>query len=59
VPHSFTVGVLKWLDFHAFAEVRWMRDQLVGLQFPSPISAQVLDQTVRCAPDRVTQLKRR
>ena len=58
VPHVFTVCVLKWLDYHAFAEVRWMRDNTVGLQFASALSAEVLEQTVRYAPDLLTQLKR-
>ena len=58
VPHAFTVCVLKWMDCHAFAEVRWMRGREVGLQFPGPISAEVLERTVRHAPDLVTQVKR-
>ena len=58
VRHAFGVCVLKWMDCHAFAEVRWMRDLSVGLQFASPISAETLAETARCAPDLVTQLKR-
>ena len=58
-PHAFTVCVLRWLDYHAFAEVRWMREQVVGLQFASAISPEMLAQTCRHAPDLVTQLKRR
>jgi len=54
VPHAFTVCVLKWMDFHAFAEVRWMRDRSVGLQFASLIPAETLEHTVRYAPDLVT-----
>jgi hypothetical protein len=57
-PHAFTVCVLRWLDCHAFAEVRWMRERIVGLQFASPISAEMLAETCRYAPDLVTQLKR-
>ncbi|HEY6816577.1 MAG TPA: PilZ domain-containing protein [Croceibacterium sp.] len=45
VPHAFTVGVLKWMDHHAFAEVRWMRERIVGLQFASRIPAETLEQT--------------
>lgn len=45
VPHAFTVCVLKWMDHNAFAEVRWIRDNAVGLHFPSPISAAVLAET--------------
>jgi len=58
-PHAFTVCVLRWLDYHAFAEVRWMRERVVGLQFASPISAEMLAETCRYAPDLLTQLKRR
>ena len=58
VPHAFTVCVLKWMDHHAFAEVRWQRELTLGLQFTSPLSAEVLAETCRLAPDRVTQLKR-
>ena len=54
-PHAFTVCVLKWLDFHAFAEIRWVRDRSVGLQFPGPISAETIAQTLRSAPVLVTQ----
>lgn len=48
-PHMFTVCVVKWLDFHAFAEVRWMRDPEVGLAFPSRLPNVTLEQTVRYA----------
>jgi hypothetical protein len=57
-PHAFTVCVLKWMDFHAFAEVSWMRETLVGLQFASPISVETIEQTLLCAPDHVTKTKR-
>jgi len=58
-PHAFTVCVLRWLDFHAFAEVRWTRGQVVGLRFASPISAEMLAETCLCAPDGVMQVKLR
>ena len=48
--HTFPVCVLKWMDHHAFAEVRWMHERAVGLQFASPIAAMTLEQTVRYAP---------
>jgi len=48
--HEFTVCVLRWMAFHAFAEVRWVRDDVVGLQFASPLSLATLEQTVRGAP---------
>ena len=57
VPHTFGVCVLKWMDYHAFAEVRWMRERSVGLKFSSPIPAEPIEQTLRYAPDLVTQLK--
>jgi len=37
------------MDHNAFAEVRWIRDNAVGLHFPSPISAAVLAETCRYA----------
>lgn len=56
-PYAFPVCVLKWMDDHAFAEVRWMRERMVGLQFPSPISAMTLERTVRYAPGLVMRVK--
>lgn len=56
-PHAFPVCVLKWMDHHAFAEVRWMQGAVVGLQFASPISAVTLEQTVRYAPGLVMRIK--
>lgn len=58
-PHTFPVCVLKWMDHHAFAEVRWMNGRVVGLQFPSPISAMTLEQTARYAPGLVMRMKSR
>ena len=58
-PHTFPVCVLKWMDHHAFAEVRWTRGHVVGLQFASPIPAEWLEQTIEHAPDLVTQVKHR
>jgi hypothetical protein len=55
--HVFTVAVLKWMDHHAFAEVRWMHERIVGLQFASPITAATLEQTVRYAPGLVMRMK--
>ena len=57
VPHVFTVCVLKWLDFHAFAEVRWMEGRVVGLQFAGPLPAETITQTLHRAPDVVTRVK--
>ena len=55
--HTFPVCVLKWMDHHAFAEVRWMNERVVGLQFASAISAATLEQTVRYAPGLVMRMK--
>jgi hypothetical protein len=57
VPHTFTVCVLKWMDHHCFAEVRWMQGCVVGLKFASPISAMTLEQTGRYAPGLVMRMK--
>jgi hypothetical protein len=57
--HAFGVCVLRWMDYHVFAEVRWTRECVVGLQFVSPISAEMLEQTRLGAPDMLTQLKPR
>jgi hypothetical protein len=57
-PHAFTVCVLKWLDFHAFAEVRSTREGALGLQFASPLPASTIEQTLRYAADLVRQTKR-
>jgi hypothetical protein len=56
-PHVFPVCVLKWMDHHAFADVRWMDGRVVGLQFASAISATTLEQTVRYAPGLVMRMK--
>lgn len=56
-PHTFPVCVLKWMDHHAFAEVRWMNERVVGLQFASAIPAMTLEQTVRYAPGLVMRMK--
>jgi len=58
VPHEFTVCVLRWMEHHAFAEVRWRRDQALGLQFASPISAEVLADTCRRMPAPAMQVSR-
>ena len=55
--HDFVVGVLRWMDYHAFADVRWREGLAVGLEFASPLEAEVLEETRRHAPDLLTQLK--
>lgn len=57
VPHDFVVGVLRWMDFHAFADVRWCNGLSVGLEFATPLEEAVLENTRLYAPDLVTQLK--
>ena len=57
--HEFTVCVLRWMDFHAFAEVRWVRDNVVGLQFAGPLPLATLEQTVRDAPSIVAEPTRK
>ena len=54
-PHDFVVCVLRWMDFHCFAEVRWRDGLSVGLQFDKPLSAEVMYHTRRAAPDVVQQ----
>jgi len=39
------VGVLRWMDFHAFADVVWREGLSVGLQFDTPISLEMLEAT--------------
>ena len=58
-PHTFPVCVLKWMDHHAFAEVRWMQGRVVGLEFTGTIPAMTLEQTVRYAPGLVMRMKSR
>ena len=57
VPHDFVVGVLRWMDFHAFADVRWCEGLSIGLEFAAPLDGAVLEDTRLYAPDLVTQLK--
>ena len=56
-PHDFVVGGLRWMDFHAFADVRWCQGLSVGLEFATTLDDAVIKQTRRYAPDLVTQLK--
>ena len=55
--HTFPVCVLRWMEHHAFAEVRWMQGRVVGLRFASAISASTLEQTVGYAPGLVMRMK--
>jgi hypothetical protein len=58
VPHEFAVCVIKWLDYHAFAEVRWARDDLVGLKFASQLPIATLEQSVQAALASASEPKR-
>ena len=49
---DFVVGVLRWIDYHGFAEVVWREDCAVGLQFDQPISAEMLEVTRRYVAGR-------
>ena len=42
---EFVVGVLRWMDRHAFAEVAWREGLSLGLQFDRPLTAEVLEAT--------------
>jgi|SRR5690606_38270847 len=57
VQHEFLVGVLRWMDCHGFADVRWREGLSIGLEFASPISEAVLEGTRRHASNRLTQFK--
>lgn len=50
-PHDFVVGVLRWLDFHGFADVRWREGLSVGLEFATPLAESVLEETRLHMPD--------
>ena len=58
-PHEFIVCVLRWIDYHCFAEVVWQHDLSVGLKFDQAISERVLQVSRQFAPDLVTQIKQR
>jgi hypothetical protein len=50
--HPFTVCVLRWMDHHCFAEVRWRHELAVGLQFDKLLDAETLAQSCHYAHDR-------
>ena len=45
VADDFVVGVLRWMDYHAFADVAWRDELAVGLQFDKPIAVEMLEAT--------------
>jgi hypothetical protein len=47
--HAFTVCVLRWMDHHCFAEVRWREGLAVGLQFDRLLDAGTLARTCHYA----------
>ena len=54
--HPFTVCVLRWLDHHCFAEVRWCEDLAVGLQFDRLLDPEVLARSCHYAHGKGMQL---
>jgi len=42
---EFTVCVLRWMDFHAFADVAWRDGASVGLQFDRALTEETLEAT--------------
>ena len=52
---EFTVCVLRWMDYHGFADVVWREDLAVGLQFDQPISLEMLEATRVYAGGRMTR----
>lgn len=37
-----TEGILTWLEYEAFGEVKWARGGFVGIEFEEPLSKQTL-----------------
>ena len=42
---EFVVGVLRWMDHHAFADVVWRDGFTIGLQFDKPLAPEVIEAT--------------
>lgn len=57
VPHDFVVCVLRWMDYHCFADLRWRDGLSAGLQFDKPISAEMLEAARRYAPGLTARVK--
>lgn len=55
-PHDFVVAVLRWMDVHAFADVRWREGLAIGLEFATPLEPAVIERTRLYAPELVPQL---
>lgn len=55
-PHDFVVAVLRWMDVHAFADVRWRDGLTIGLEFAAPLDATVLERTRLYAPELVRRV---
>jgi hypothetical protein len=53
--HPFTVCVLRWMDHHCFAEVRWRHENAVGLQFDKLLEPETLAQSCRYAHGQVSR----
>ena len=57
-PYAFVVGVLRWMDRHAFADVMWRDGLSVGLQFDKPIPEDVVEATILYATAHSAQVGR-
>jgi hypothetical protein len=55
-PHAFAVCVLRWMDHHCFAEVRWRHELAVGLRFDRPLGPEVLARSCHYAHGRTAPL---
>jgi hypothetical protein len=53
--NPFTVCVLRWMDHHCFAEVRWRHENAVGLQFDKLLAAEVLARSCHYAQSQVSR----
>ena len=42
---DFVVCVLRWMDYHGFADVVWRDGLSVGLQFDKPVPVETLEAT--------------
>lgn len=57
-PDSGPRGILRWLDYEVFAEVKWRRSGWCGLIFDPPISNACLVRTRLAAPGLIAEEKR-
>lgn len=57
-PHDFVVCVLRWMEHHGFANVRWRDGLTVGLQFDKPLCPAILEDTRRDGLDHAIERTR-